>query len=120
MLSFKNLEGLEGIDKLNECVPIIDEIFSDEKIFKKDATFAELATPIYKKHTESVNKLFDILGERPTSSAGILATITNLLIEMSGDSEIMGFFIGTCKNLRNAISVMQNTVGGQSKGTSNM
>ena len=35
MLSFKNLKGMEGIDKLNECAVLIDEIFGDKEITVK-------------------------------------------------------------------------------------
>lgn len=109
MLSFKSLIGLEGIDKLNECVSIIDEIFADEEILKHEGTFAELATPIYKQHTASIEKLFEILGEKPESSIAILSSITSLLLEISTDKDIASFFMGTSKNLRRMISAMRNT-----------
>lgn len=120
MISFKNLKGMDGIDKLNECVPLVDEIFSDTEIFsdKTEATFGELATPIYKKHTEAVNKLFMILeGEQPESAAAILSGITRLMIEVSGDKEIASFFMGTVKSLRQWLSATLNTKEEQSKDT---
>ena len=117
MVSFKNLKGMEGIDKLNECAALMDKIFEDKEIFneKSDATCGELATPIYKKHTDTVNKLFEILGEKPESATAILTGITNLLIEATSDKEVAGFFMGTVKSLRSWTFAMANTKDGQSQ-----
>lgn len=111
MLSFKNLKGMEGIDKLNECAVLIDEIFGDKEIFndKTEATFAELATPIYKKHTDTVNKLFETLGKKPEGAAAILSNLTVLLIEASGSPEVSSFFMGTVPSLRQFIYATANT-----------
>lgn len=119
MISFKNLEGMEGIDKLNECAPLINDIFGDNEIFNNDTdvTWGELATPIYKKHPETINKIFEILGEAPKSAAGILSGVSRLLIEVTSDKEVASFFMGTAKNLRSWISAMANTEGEQSKAT---
>lgn len=110
MASFKSLQGLEGIDKLNECIPLIDEIFSDTEIFgNTEGTFGELSTPIYKKHTKAVEKLFEILGEKPESAVAILSGITSLLLEITQDKDIAAFFMGTSKNLRSTMFAMRNT-----------
>lgn len=117
MVSFKNLQGIEGVDKLNECAPLIDEIFSDKEIFNEnnESTFGEMATPIYKKHTDTVNKLFEILGEKPESAVATLSGITKLLLEISNDVEVGSFFMGTAKNLRSWTFAMVNTKDEQSK-----
>lgn len=119
MISFKKLQGIEGIDKLNECAPLVNEIFSDSDIFneKTEATFGELATPVYKKHTEAVNKLFKILGEEPESAAAILSGTTKLLVEAATDKEVAGFFMGTVPSLRSWTFAMANTEAEQSKAT---
>ena len=119
MLSFKNLKGMDGIDKLNECAPLIDEIFSDKEIFgeKTEATFGELATPVYKRHTETVDKLFEILGEKPESAAAILSNLTVLLIEAAGAPEVSSFFMSTVKSLRQFIFATANTKEEQSADT---
>ena len=119
MLSFKNLKGMEGIDKLNECALLIDEIFSDKEIFndKTEATFGELATPIYKKHTKAVNKLFEILGEKPESAVAILSNLAVLLLEATSAPEVCGFFMGTAKSLNKFMFATANTEGEQSAAT---
>ena len=117
MASFKDLKGFEGIDKLNECVPLIDEIFSDELFMNNKGTFGELATPIYKNHPETVKKLFDILGEKPESSVSILAGISKLLLEIINDGEVASFFMGTSKSLRSTMYAMRNTKEEQSEAS---
>ena len=121
MVSFKNLKGIEGIDTLNECAPLIDEIFGDAEIFNDNTemTFGELATPVYKKHTDAVNKLFELLGEKPDNAAAILSSVTRLLVEISSDKDVMSFFLGTVRSLRQWISATANTKDAQSEGLSN-
>lgn len=115
MATFKDLKGVEGIDKLNECIPLLNEIFDDKEIFNEqdERTFTELATPIYKKHTDAINKLFEILEINPDSSIGILTAITTLLYEISQDKEIAVFFMGTSPSLRRMIYATANTEGEQ-------
>jgi hypothetical protein len=119
MLSFKNLKGMDGIDKLTECAALIDEIFSDEEIFNKktNATFGELATPIYKKHTKTVNRLFEILGEKPESAVSILSNLAVLLTEAANSPEVCSFFMSTAKSLNKFMLAMVNTEGEQSADT---
>ena len=119
MKTFKDLQGIEGIDKLTECIPYVDEIFSDKKLFEEqnDATWGETAVAIYKAHTDSMNKIFEALGEVPESTLGILNATTEILKEIFVNEELRSFFIGVSKNMKSVLLSMANTVGGQSQGT---
>ena len=104
-------QDIQDIDKLNECIEPVNEIYGDKDIFNENthATFGELATPIYKKHKAACEKLFEILDEKPTNAVGILVTISGILVSIDNDREVAIFFTGACKNLRSWISAMQST-----------
>lgn len=113
-------QDIQDIDKLNECIEPVNEIFGDKEIFNENtsATFGELATPIYKKHKAACEKLFEILDEKPTNAAGILATISGILVSINSDKEVVAFFLGVSKPLRLWLSAMQNTAETQQEGIS--
>lgn len=119
MKTFKDLKGLEGIDKLNECIPYVDEIFSDKKLFEEqgDATWGETSVAVYKAHTNSMNKIFEALGEVPETTLDILNATTEILQEIFANAELRSFFIGACKNMRSVLLSMANTKGAQSQDT---
>ena len=114
---FKDLKGIEGIDKLNECVPYVEEIFSDTEFFENlgKVTFMQVAAPIYKRHKESVEKIMEILEEVPTTAAGILTTTTSILTGIYGDKDTLAFFMASCESLRSMLSPTENTEDEQSK-----
>lgn len=117
MSTFKELKGLDGIDKLTECVPLMDEIFSEEAIFNSDKTFAELGMEIYKKHTNAMDKLFEILGEKPENSVQICLLFNRIMSEVSQDKDIASFFIYTSKNLKSMMLATANTEGERQEDT---
>lgn len=120
-MRFNELKGLDGIDKLFECVPYIDEIFGDKDIFTADAnkkTYGELAIPIYKKHTDAVNRIFEILQVNPESSAEIIVETINIIAELLGDGDVIRFFTAASKNLKSCLAAMLSTEGEQSKDLS--
>lgn len=115
-------QDIQDIDKLNECIEPVNEIFGDKEIFNEttNATFGELATPIYKKHKAACEKLFEILDEKPTNAAGILATISGILVSINNDREVVTFFLGVSKPLRLWLSAMQSTEGAPQEDLSDM
>ena len=117
-MMFRELKGIEGIDKLTECVPFVEEILSDREMFdefgKQDMTWMQAAAPIYKKHTESIEKIFEILEEEPESSIATLTKTAEIITSIFTDKEIKSFFIASCRNLRLMISAMASTEGEQS------
>jgi hypothetical protein len=117
-MRFNELKGLDGIDKLLECAEYIDEIFGDTDIFTADAnkkTYGELAIPIYKKHTEAVNKIFEILQVNPENSAEIIVETINIIDELLSNEDVIRFFTAASKNLKSCLSAMLSTEGEQSK-----
>lgn len=119
MISFMDLNGIEGIDKLNECVPYVDELLSDKEMFDglNDKTWAQSAGPIYKKHSAELDTIFEILGEKPESAVEILAATSQLMVEIFQNKELCGFFMGACAKARSMILAMANTKAEQSKAS---
>lgn len=119
-MRFNELKGTEGIDKLIECSPYVDEIFSDTEIFNSDdiGLFGEVAIRVYKKHKEAVNKIFDILEIKPERSTEIITEVITMLSDILRDAETASFFSSTSKNLRLWLSAMVNTGEKQSKDLS--
>lgn len=113
---FKDLKGLDGVDKLSECVQYVDSIFSDTELVKsiKESTWVVAATQVYKTHTDDVNKLLEILEEKPETSAEIITTTAKMLVEMFKDKDICAFFMLSCESMNSAISAMESTKGEQS------
>lgn len=119
-MRFDELKGLEGIDKLNECVPYVDEIMSDKELFEnmKECTWIQLATPVYKSHTESINKIMEILGEKPETAVDIIRTTTEIITSIFMNEDIRSFFIASCKSMMCTVSAMLNIEDEQSKDSS--
>lgn len=111
MKTFKDLKGLEGIDKLNECIPYVDNILSDLRTMP-ESNFAEAAAPMYKKHHEDFDKIFKIINENDDITDNTLELISataKIIAEITGNREICAFFIVACKKTRSAISATPNT-----------
>lgn len=119
IMRFNELTGAEGIDKLLECAPYVDEIFADKDIFGTDniGSFGEIAIPVYKNHKEAVNKIFDILEIKPERSTEIITEVITMLGDILRDAETASFFTATSKNLKTWLSAMVNTEDGQSKAS---
>lgn len=118
-MRFKDFKGLDGIDKLLECAPSVDEIFGDKEIFKEDVgSFGEVAIPVYKRHTDAVNKIFEVLEIKPENSTAIIKEVVMILSDILGNSETASFFSAASENLRSWLSHMANTEGEQSKDSS--
>lgn len=114
-MRFNELKGTEGIDKLIECSPYVDEIFSDKEIFGKDdiGSFGEVAIPVYKKHKDAVYKIFEILEVKPERSTEIITEVITMLSDILRDAETASFFTSTSKNLKTWLSAMANMQGEQ-------
>lgn len=110
---------IKEIDTLMECVPYVDDIMSDTKLFDsvKEKSWIQAAAPIYKAHKESIDKLMDILGERPESDSAIdtIKAVAKILTGIYMDAEIRAFFMLSCESMRSAISAMANTEEKQSE-----
>lgn len=118
-MTFKDLKGLEGIDKMVECAPYIDEIFGDKDIFNDDiGTFGEIAIPAYKKHTDSFNHIFDILEIDHEDSLGIIQNVVMILRDLTGNAEVASFFTGISPNLKSWIEHMVSIAAEQSAALS--
>lgn len=116
------LQDIQDIDKLSECVKPINEIYGDAEIFNENTsdTYVELSLPIYKKHKAACEKLFEILDEKPTNAAGILATIATIFVSIKETAELRIFFLGVSANLRSWISAMQSTEDAPQEDLSDM
>lgn len=114
-MRFNELKGADGIDKLIECSPYVNEIFGDSEIFGKDdiGSFGEVAIPVYKKHKEAVSKIFDILEIKPERSTEIITEVITMLSDILRDAETASFFTSTSKSLKSWLSAMVNTKGEQ-------
>ena len=116
---FSELKGLEGIDKLNECVPYVENILSDkellDKISKSEMTWIEAATPIYKEHSGDILNIMEILEEKPEKAVDILSTTAKIMIEIFKDEEVRSFFMYSCKSMISTVSAMANTKDEQSQ-----
>lgn len=111
MKTFKDLKGLEGIDKLNECIPYVDNILLALRNMG-EVNFAEAATPMYKEHHEDFNKIFEILNGPDAitdNTLEVLSATATIIAEIITNKEICAFFMGACKKTRSAISATQNT-----------
>lgn len=115
---FKDLKGIEGIDTLNECVPYVEKIFADKGISEKIKTLPTMqAAPIiYKAHKETIEKIMDILDEKPkdNSTVSLIATVSKILSSICSDGETLAFFTASCPSLKSMILPMVNTEGEQS------
>lgn len=120
-MRFSDLKGMEGIDKLTECIPYVDEIFSDEEFInsipEKDMTWLEAATIAYKTHNASFTALMNVLEEKPETSIEILSATASIMAEIFQEESVRAFFISQCRKMRSAISAMANTEGEQSKAS---
>lgn len=112
-MTFKEIKD---IDTLMECVPLVDDIISDTALLEscKEMSWMEAAAPIYKAHTESLDKLIQILDEHPENAMGTLTAVTKVLVSLFMDEKTKAFFLLSCKNVRQQISATENTEGEQS------
>lgn len=119
-MTFKDLKGIEGIDKLNDCIPFVEDIMSDRKLFEEniEKSWLQMAVPVYKAHTESIEKLMEILEEKAESSADILMFTTKIISSLFMDESIRNFFIVSCKSMMNTVSAMASTMDEQSVDSS--
>lgn len=115
---FKDLQGLDGIDKLNECVPLVDEIFADKELCEKIKTIPTLqaAAHIYKAHSKAIDTIMNILGEKPENNSTIatIAATSRIISSIYSDEETLAFFTVACPSLKSMILPMANTEDEQS------
>ena len=118
---FSELKGLEGIDKLNDCVPYVENILADNKLFdmisKSEMTWIEAATPIYKAHPDDIAAIMEILEEKPEKAVDIISTTAKIMIEIFKDEEVRSFFMYSCRSMISTISAMANTKEEPSKAS---
>lgn len=118
MKTFKDLKGIEDIDTLDSCIPIVNDIFAgisaDTELFEKvkNSTWSEASVPLYKKFNKEFDGIFEILGDKPQSIAETLSAVAILMSEVTS-KETGTFFMGACKNVRSTILAMANTTAEQ-------
>ena len=112
-MTFKEMD----LDKLNECAEPLDEIFSEKELFESEKYFTELAIPIYQKHKEAIDKLFELREEKPENAMQMCLLFNKIMLEISQDKETASFFTYMSKNLRLMIFAMANTEGKQPQDT---
>ena len=118
MKTFNDFSGVEGIDKLMECAPLVGELISDREIMEgvgENTLWVELGVSLYKAHTETCNKLFIALGNEATdNSMEIISGMTQILHEVMGNKEMLGFFASLNRKAKKSSgSVTESTEGEQ-------
>ena len=100
MKTFKDFTGTEGIDKVIECAPYINEIIIDTDIMSKidDMSWLELGAMIVKNHAEAFGKIRTALGnEESENSIGLSYSAAQLMKEVLADKDTLDFFTSFAK-----------------------
>ena len=100
MKTFKDFTGNEGIDKVIECAPYINEIIIDTEIMSKidDMSWLELGGMIIKNHGETFEKLRTALGnDKSENSVGLAYSAAQLMKEILSDKDTLDFFTSFAK-----------------------
>ena len=100
MKTFKDYIGIEGIDKVIECAPYINEILIDTEIMGKidSMSWLEMGAMIVKKHGEIFNKIRAALGnEKNDNSVGLAYSAAQLMMDLLADKDTLDFFSSFAK-----------------------
>ena len=97
---FKGLE--KGIDKLMECAPYINEILADKELLSglSDMTWIELGGAVYKKHTETCDKLLSALDHKPDTAIGLVSATAQIMGEIFTNQELLDFFMSMSRKAK--------------------
>lgn len=115
MKTFNDFSGVEGIDKLMECAPYVNELLKDKDTLSKmsDMTWIELGATMYKAHAEACDKLFAALDKKPDTSIGLVSATAQVMSEILNNKDMIDFFISAGKAKKSSGSVTENTEGEQ-------
>ena len=115
MKSFNDYTGAEGIDKLIECAPYVSELLTDSEILSNmtDMSWIELGAAMYKAHSETCDKLFEALDQKPDNSLGLVSATAQIMAEIFGNKDMIDFFVSASKSVKSSTSAMENTEGEQ-------
>ena len=100
MKTFKDFTGTEGIDKVIECAPYINEIIIDSEIIKQidNLSWLELGALVVKNHGEAFNKVRIALGnEENVDSIGLAYSAAQLMKEILTNKDTLDFFTSFVK-----------------------
>lgn len=115
MKTFNDYTGTEGIDKLVECAPYVSEILNDKELLSgiKDKSWIERGAAVYKAHSATCDKLFEILDHKPENSLSIVSASAQILTEIFTNQDMIDFFVSASKNVLLSTSATENTEGEQ-------
>ena len=101
MKTLNDFQGLEGIDKLIECAPYINELIGDLSLINqlKDHSWLSIGGEVYKNHTEACNNLFKALDHEPENSVSAVAATAQVVSEIFTNKDMLDFFISLAKKL---------------------
>lgn len=100
MKTFKDYTGTEGIDKVIECAPYINEIIIDTEIMSKidSLSWLEMGAMIVKKHGDAFDKIRTALGnEKNENSVGLAYSAAQLMMDLLADKDTLDFFSSFAK-----------------------
>ena len=100
MKTFNDFKGAEGIDKVIECAPYINEIIVDTEIIDKidSMSWIEMGAMIVKKHGDAFEKIRTALGnDKSENSVGLAYSAAQLMKEILSDKDTLDFFTSFVK-----------------------
>ena len=94
MKTFKDYTGEEGIDKVIECAPFINEIITDKDVMENldKMSFLEMGATIVKNHGKAFKEVRKALGNEDTDSIGLSYSAAQLMKELLTNKDILDFF----------------------------
>lgn len=111
MKTLKDFSGNEAIDKVIEVSQYITPLISDSDIMGDldNMDIGAMGGIAIKKHPEECRKLREALGNEPATSAlGEAYGISQILLEVITDKDILDFFTSMNKTLTVSTSVTEN------------
>ena len=111
MKTLKDFTGSEAIDKVIEVSPYITPLITDKEIMGEleNADIGTIGAIALKNHPEECRKLREALGNEPATSAlGEAYGISQILIEVITDKDILDFFTSMSKTLNVSTSATEN------------
>ncbi|WP_303834735.1 hypothetical protein [Ruminococcus flavefaciens] len=99
MKTLNDYQGAEGIDKLLECAPYINELISDKETMQniEEKSWIQLGGELYKAHTETCNALFRALDHEPENAISAISATAQVMAELLTNKDLIDFFISLRK-----------------------
>lgn len=100
MKTFKDYTGTEGIDKVIECAPDINEIIMDSEIMSAidSMSWLEMGATVIKKHSEAFDRVRKALGNEPgENGVGLAFSAAQLMKDILTDKDTLDFFMSFAK-----------------------